>query len=118
MQPDKLISLSPEAVRVLGVLIEKEKTTPDNYPLTLNSLVSGCNQSTNRNPVVSYDELTIERALTELRDCSLAKRGVYAGSRVPKHRHSLEEVVNISSEALAVLAVLLLRGEQTLGEIK
>jgi uncharacterized protein YceH (UPF0502 family) len=112
------LKLSAEAVRVLGVLLEKEKTTPDNYPLTLNSLVSGCNQSTNRNPVVAYDEMTIERGLSELRDKSLALRGVYAGSRVPKHRHGLNEVMNLSEQAQAVLTVLLLRGEQTLGEIK
>lgn len=112
------LTLSPEAVRVLGVLLEKEKTTPDNYPLTLNSLIAGCNQSTNRNPIVSYDEMTVERALTELRDESLALRGIYAGSRVPKHRHCIEDVFDLSEDAQAVLAVLLLRGEQTLGEIK
>lgn len=112
------LSISNEAIRVLGVLIEKEKTTPDNYPLTLNSLISGCNQSTNRNPVVSYDEMTVERALTQLREVSLALRGVYAGSRVPKHRHNVEGVFNISDGALAVLAVLFLRGDQTLGELK
>lgn len=112
------LSLSPEAIRVLGVLLEKEKTTPDYYPMTLNALVNGCNQSTNRNPVVQYDEMTVERALTELRDHSLTLRGVYAGSRVPKHRHNLDEVFRLSSDAQAVLTVLLLRGEQTLGEIR
>lgn len=118
MDETQTIALSPEAIRVLGVLLEKEQTTPDNYPLTLNALVAGCNQSTNRHPVVSYDEMTIERALTELRENSLALRGVYAGSRVPKHRHSIEEVLHLSKQAKAVLTVLLLRGEQTLGEIK
>jgi uncharacterized protein YceH (UPF0502 family) len=110
--------LTSEAIRVLGVLLEKEKTTPDTYPLTLNGLISGCNQSTNRVPVVAYDEMTIERALTELRDKSLALRGVYAGSRVPKHRHNVEEKWGISPGAQAVLCVLFLRGPQTLGEIK
>ncbi len=118
MQDSKDFSLSSEALRVLGVMIEKEFTTPDNYPLTLNALISGCNQTTNRNPVVRYDEMTIERALSELRDEKLALRGVYAGSRVPKHRHTFQERFNISQDGLAVLAVLFLRGEQTLGEIK
>ncbi len=118
MESVDFFALSPEAIRVLGVLLEKEKTTPDNYPLTLNALVSGCNQSTNRNPIVHFDEMTIERALTELREHSLAVRGVYAGSRVPKHRHSLVDVFDLSDDAQAVLTVLLLRGEQTLGEIK
>ncbi|MFN8015659.1 MAG: YceH family protein [Acidimicrobiia bacterium] len=112
------MKLSSEAIRVLGVLIEKESTTPDNYPLTLNSLVLGCNQTTNRDPIVKYDEMTVERGLTELRDNHLALRGVYAGSRVPKHRHCFTEVFNISKDSLAVMAVLFLRGEQTLGEIK
>lgn len=118
MERENQLTLSPEAIRALGVLLEKEKTTPDNYPLTLNSLLSACNQSTNRNPVVSYDELTVERALTELRDEHLALRGVYAGSRVPKHRHCITDIFNLSQEAIAVLTVLLLRGEQTAGEIK
>lgn len=111
------MKLSPESLRVLGVLLEKESTTPDNYPLTLNSVVLGCNQSTNRNPVVSYDEMTVERALSELREQSLALRGIYAGSRVPKHRHSIGEVFDLSKPALAVLTILILRGEQTLGEL-
>lgn len=112
------LSLTMEAGRVLGVLLEKNKTTPDHYPLTLTSLIAGCNQSTNRNPVTNLDEMTVERALTELRDESLALRGVYAGSRVPKHRHSLDAVYELSDGAVAVLTVLLLRGEQTLGELK
>ncbi len=66
------LSLTSEAIRVLGDLLEKEKTTPDTYPLTLNAVILGCNQSTNRHPVVTYDEMTVERALTELRDKSLA----------------------------------------------
>lgn len=112
------LELSPEAVRVLGVLIEKEKTTPDSYPLTLNTAVLGCNQSTNRSPVVDYDEMVVERALSELREKGLALRGVYAGSRVPKHRHNLSDAMTLSEGAISVLAVLLLRGPQTLGEIK
>lgn len=113
-----LLDLTNEEIRVLGVLLEKEKTTPDNYPLTLNSILLGVNQSTNRHPIVNYDEMIIERALANLRERGLALRGVYAGSRVPKHRHHLENVFKISEGAKAVLAVLLLRGPQTLGEIK
>lgn len=118
MSEQDLLNISAESVRVLGVLLEKEKTTPDNYPLTLNSLVLGCNQSTNRSPVVEYSELEVERALGELRDIGLSLRGVYAGSRVPKHRHSLENVLELSPGAQAILTVLLLRGSQTLGELK
>ena len=118
MQNAHNLKLSSEAIRVLGVLLEKEFTTPDNYPLTLNSLVSGCNQTTNRFPIVDFDEMTVERGLTELREKGLALRGVYAGSRVPKHRHNLNERLKISLDGLAVLTVLFLRGDQTLGEIK
>jgi len=118
MPDNDLLNLSDEAIRVLGVLLEKEKTTPDNYPMTLNSLVLGCNQSTNRNPVVEYDELTVERALGELREKGLVLRGVYAGSRAPKHRHDLDTVFDLSSGAVSLLAVLLLRSDQTLGELK
>ncbi len=113
-----LLDLTNEEIRILGVLLEKEKTTPDNYPLTLNSILLGSNQSTNRHPIVNYDEMIVERALGKLRERGLALRGVYAGSRVPKHRHHLENVFNVSDGAKAVLAVLLLRGPQTLGEIK
>ena len=118
MENPEDFKLSSEALRVLGVLLEKEFTTPDNYALTLNALVAGCNQSTNRNPVVKFDEMTVERGLSELRDARLALRGVYAGSRVPKHRHSFNERFSISQDGMAVLTVLFLRGEQTLGEIK
>lgn len=113
-----ILKLSDEEIRVLGVLMEKEKTTPDNYPLTLNSIILACNQTTNRHPIVNYDEMVVERSLTLLRERGLALRGVYAGSRVPKHRHHIKNVFDISDEAQSVLAVLLLRGPQTLGEIK
>lgn len=114
---DKL-ELTNEEIRVLGVLLEKEKTTPDNYPLTLNSLILACNQTTNRHPIVNYDEMIVERALGSLRERGLALRGVYAGSRVPKHRHHMTNVFEISESAQAVLCILMLRGAQTLGEIK
>lgn len=103
---------------MLGCLLEKEQTTPDAYPLTLNALVGACNQSTNREPVVSYDEATVEDALTSLRERGLARRGMYPGSRVTKHRHAAGEQLGLSRPQLALLAVLLLRGPQTPGELK
>ncbi len=103
---------------MLGCLLEKERTTPDAYPLTLNALVGACNQSTNREPVVSYDEATVEDALTSLRERGLARRGMYPGSRVTKHRHAADEQLGLSRPQLALLAVLLLRGPQTPGELK
>ncbi len=112
------MNLSPEEIRVLGCLLEKERTTPDVYPLTLNALLVACNQSTNRNPIVHYDELTVERALASLREQGLARRGAYAGSRSPKHRHALDETWHLSIPEQAILGVLMLRGPQTVGEIK
>jgi len=88
------------------------------YPLTLNALLVACNQSTNRNPIVHYDELTVERALASLREQGLARRGAYAGSRSPKHRHALDETWHLSIPEQAILGVLMLRGPQTVGEIK
>ena len=85
--------LSPEEARVLGCLLEKERTTPDAYPLSLNALVSACNQSTNRSPVVQYREDTVEAALDALRERSFVRRGVYPGSRVIKYRHVLDEAL-------------------------
>lgn len=103
---------------MLGCLLEKERTTPDAYPLTLNALVGACNQSTNREPVVSYNEATVEDALTSLRERGLARRGMYPGSRVAKHRHAVDEQLGLSGPELALLGVLLLRGPQTPGELK
>lgn len=112
------MSLSPEEARVLGCLLEKERTTPDAYPLSLNALVSACNQSTNRSPVVEYREDTVEAALDELRERSFVRRGVYPGSRVIKYRHVLDEALGVGPPELALLCVLLLRGPQTPGELK
>jgi uncharacterized protein YceH (UPF0502 family) len=108
------LDLSNEEVRVIGCLIEKELTTPDYYPLTLNSLLAACNQSTNRKPVVSYNDVVVEQTLKELRIKKLSTIGVYPGSRVPKHKHAL----NLPKPEISILATLMLRGEQTLGEIK
>jgi hypothetical protein len=112
------VTLTPEEARVLGCLLEKERTTPDAYPLSLNALVAACNQSTNRAPVVHYDDATVEAALDGLRERGLARRGVYPGSRVIKYRHSLDEELKLGPDELAVLCVLLLRGPQTPGELK
>ena len=105
--------ISPEEARVLGCLLEKERTTPDAYPLSLNALVSACNQSTNRSPVVHYGEATVEAALDELRERSFVRRGVYPGSRVIKYRHVLDEALAIGPPEAALLCVMLLRGPQT-----
>lgn len=110
--------LTAEAARVLGCLLEKERTTPDAYPLSLNALVIGCNQATNRIPVVSYSETTVESALDELRAEGLVRRGVYPGSRVIKYRHVADEVWGVDRAAAALVALLLLRGPQTVGELK
>lgn len=110
--------LSPEEARVLGCLLEKERTTPDTYPLSLNALVAACNQSTNRSPVVSYREPEVEAALDTLRERSFVRRGVYPGSRVIKYRHVLDEALGVGPPEAALLCVMLLRGPQTPGELK
>jgi uncharacterized protein YceH (UPF0502 family) len=112
------MTLTPEEARVLGCLLEKERTTPDAYPLSLNGLVTACNQTTNRWPVVRYDDATVEAALDGLRERGLVRRGVYPGSRVIKYRHALDEELKLAPGPTAVLCVLLLRGPQTSGELK
>jgi hypothetical protein len=109
--------LDPVEVRVLGALIEKEATTPEYYPLSLNALVNACNQKTNRHPVVEYDSETVRDATERLR----AKRFVMVilgSGRVTKYSQSVSENLNLGRRELAVVGVLLLRGPQTLGEIK
>lgn len=110
--------LSREEARVLGVLMEKAITTPDQYPLTLNSLTLGCNQKTSRDPVMELDESTVEAALDELRDRRLAWRVDLAGSRVPKFRHRIDEEWALTTAEHAILCVLLLRGAQTVGQLR
>jgi acyl-CoA reductase-like NAD-dependent aldehyde dehydrogenase/uncharacterized protein YceH (UPF0502 family) len=110
--------LSPEEARVLGCLMEKAVTTPDHYPLSVNALVNACNQSTNREPVVSYDESTVERALEQLRELNLSRRVRATGQRVVKHRHIVDETLQLHVPEFAILGVLLLRGPQTPGELK
>jgi uncharacterized protein len=109
--------LDPAEVRVLGALLEKEATTPEYYPLSLNALVNACNQKSNREPVVNYDEDTVEQALTGLRAKGLAAR-ITGDSRVAKHAQRLTEKLNLGRREAAVLCVLLLRGPQTTGELR
>jgi acyl-CoA reductase-like NAD-dependent aldehyde dehydrogenase/uncharacterized protein YceH (UPF0502 family) len=115
---NELPSLTPEEARVLGCLMEKAVTTPDNYPLSVNALINACNQSTNRDPVVAYDESTVERALEALREKDLSRRVRATGQRVVKHRHVADETWQLSVPEFALLGVLLLRGPQTPGELK
>jgi uncharacterized protein len=109
--------LSPEEVRVLGCLLEKQRTTPDGYPLTLNALRAACNQTTNRDPVVRYDEQTIRNALDRLGRRRFTRLTSYHGSRAAKYRHLLDEALQIGPEEQAVLAITMLRGPQTPGEL-
>ena len=111
-------TLSDIEVRVLGSLIEKEITTPDYYPLSLNALVAACNQSSNRNPVVHFDEDTVARAADSLREKKLVHLVERGESRVSRHRHVLYEAMNLGRPAIAVMCVMMLRGPQTVGEIR
>jgi uncharacterized protein YceH (UPF0502 family) len=104
-------------VRVLGSLVEKQVTTPEYYPLTLNALTLACNQKNNRTPVTSYDEAAVAQALETLREKNLAYVFYGSTSRVPKYKHVLPEVMHLSQPELAVICVLLLRGPQTTGEL-
>ena len=110
--------LDPVEVRVLGCLIEKQRTTPDQYPLSLNALRSACNQTTNRNPVVSYDEDMLRAALQKLGRRRYTRLTTGHTSRAAKYRHLLDDELPLDAAEQAVLAVLLLRGEQTPGELK
>ena len=112
------MDLTAAEVRVLGCLIEKQRTTPDTYPLTLNALRAACNQSTNRDPVVAYDEATIRDAITRLSRRRWARLASGAGSRASKYRHLLDDALTPAPDELAVLCVLMLRGAQTPGELK
>jgi uncharacterized protein YceH (UPF0502 family) len=105
-------------LRVLGCLIEKQRTTPDTYPLSLNSLRLAANQSTNRDPVMELDEPTIRVALQRLGDRGWTRLASGAGSRAIKYRHLLDDALSLTPSQLAVLAVLMLRGPQTPGELK
>jgi uncharacterized protein YceH (UPF0502 family) len=110
--------LSPQAARVLGCLIEKARTTPDQYPLSLNALVTASNQTTNRWPVVRYDDDTVEAALDELRSLEVIRREKPHGGRAIKYSELVGRALVLDEAAIAVLGVLLLRGPQTPGELK
>jgi uncharacterized protein YceH (UPF0502 family) len=105
-------------LRALGCLIEKQRTTPDVYPLSVNSLRLACNQSTNRDPVVDYDEATIRGALERLSRRGWIRLASGPGSRAAKYRHLLDDALDLSGGELSLIAVLMLRGPQTLGELK
>src|SRR6185503_1920274 len=105
-------------IRVLGCLIEKQRTTPDQYPLSLNALRLACNQSTNRDPVVQYDEREIKAALDRMSNRGWTRFASGASSRALKYRHLLDEALSLSNAEISVLAVLMLRGAQTVGELK
>jgi uncharacterized protein YceH (UPF0502 family) len=104
--------------RVVGALIEKQLTTPEYYPLTLNALIAACNQKTNRDPVVSYDEQTVQKSLDDLREKNIAYVFYGSTSRVPKYKHILDKYLELEPSETAVICVLLLRGAQTLGELR
>lgn len=110
--------LTETEARILGALVEKQLTTPEYYPLTLNALINACNQKSNREPVVSYDEKTVETALENLRDRNLVYVFYGSTSRVPKYKHMLPSVYELEPSEVAVICVLMLRGAQTLGEIR
>ena len=112
------LQLSPVETRVLGCLLEKERVTPENYPMSLHALTAACNQATNREPVTAYDEKTVEGALDGLREKKLATVIWGAGARVQKYRHNLLDEYTLDPREVALLCVLMLRGAQTPGELR
>ncbi len=110
--------LTDVEVRVLGSLVEKQVTTPEYYPLTLNSLTLACNQKNNRNPVTGFDEAAVAQALESLREKNLVYVFYGSTSRVPKYKHAMTEVLHLSQKELALLCALMLRGTQTAGELR
>lgn len=111
-----LPTLSLIETRVLGVLAEKQRTVPDSYPLTLNSLVSGCNQKSSRDPVIEVQESEVQEALDNLRSLSLLMES--SGGRASRYAHNIERVLHVPVQSVAVLAMLMLRGPQTAGELR
>jgi len=114
--PNALRPLTPLEARVLGVLVEKERTVPDTYPLSLNALVAGCNQKTSRSPLMDVSESDAKQALDELRSLSLVVES--SGGRVMRYAHNLPRVLAIPTESAAIVATLMLRGPQTPGELR
>lgn len=115
---DAIPPLSAAEARVLGSLVEKQITTPDNYPLSLNALTNACNQLTSRDPVVTFDETTVVRALDGLRDKRLATLFSGAESRVARYKHTLTDALLLTPAEVAIICVLILRGPQTIGELR
>lgn len=113
-----MIQLTPDESRVLGVLIEKDRTTPEQYPLSLNAVTNGCNQKNNREPVLAMEEHDVFEALESLRAKGLVIRSDVPGQRVNKYRHNTQEVLRLHAGEIAIMAELLLRGPQTLGELR
>ena len=119
LKPELMLDpLTQAEARVLGSLVEKQLTTPEYYPLTLNALTAACNQKSNRDPVVSYDETTITGAVDSLRDRNLVYLYYGSNSRAVKYKHMLPSVYELDPAGVAIVAVLLLRGPQTLGELR
>ena len=110
--------LSETEARIVGALVEKQLTTPEYYPLTLNALVNACNQKNNREPVVSYDEKIVTESLERLRDRNIVYVFYGSTSRVPKYKHMLPSIYELEPSEVAVICVMLLRGPQTLGELR
>lgn len=113
-----LTILNNVEVRVLGALVEKQVTTPEYYPLTLHALTQACNQKSNRDPVVSFDEATVAHAVETLREKNLVYLFYGSTSRVPKYKHMMKEVYQLDQSELAITTVLMLRGPQTIGELR
>ena len=112
------VELSPVQVRILGCLVEKERATPDNYPLTMNGLLNACNQTTNRYPVVSFNQATVDSAIENLRAAGLLRVVFSRSNRAEKYRHVLDEALGVDDAELAVLSVLMVRGPQTAAEVR
>jgi uncharacterized protein YceH (UPF0502 family) len=112
------VALSQEQVRVLGCLVEKERTTPDDYPLTANATMRAANQTTSRHPVVDYDHGLVERTMAQLKDLGLVRFVHSPSNRATKFRHTLAEAWGVDGDELALLGLLMLRGGQTAGELK
>ncbi|MDX6377309.1 MAG: uncharacterized protein QOE98_1612, partial [Gaiellaceae bacterium] len=113
-----MLDVSAVEIRILGSLVEKQRTTPDAYPLTLNALRAACNQSTSRDPVVQYDDATLREALERLGRRGWSRLASGPHSRSPKYRHLLEEALGLDATEQSVLAVLMLRGAQTTAELR
>jgi len=111
-------TLSAVETRILGCLLEKERLTPENYPLSLHALALACNQTSSRDPITRYDEKTLEEELFELRQKKLVSQVMTTGARVPKYRHLLGEHLELTEAEVALLCVLMLRGPQTTGELR